>query len=258
MRLVVDVGNTESVVGLFPEGSLEIQGCWRYATPVPRTADELRLLIRSLLREEGFSPDDIRSSVVGSVVPSQTQLLRRALSALGAGAVRVLGSPEGLPIRLDVDAPGTVGPDRIANTLAAREIYGRDTIVVDLGTATTYDCITGEGVFLGGVIAPGLEAGEEWLRGHTAMLPRVAFRPPERIIGRSTEACLRSGLFYSAVDGLDGIVDRIRREWDRPEALVAATGGYAAVMADHSRTVEKVEPHLTLMGLELAGRYLGA
>jgi type III pantothenate kinase len=155
-----------------------------------------------------------------------------------------------------VDAPRTVGPDRIANTLAAAHVYRRDTIVVDLGTATTYDCITGDGVFLGGVIAPGLQAGQEWLGTHTAMLPRVELRPPERVIGRRTETCVRSGIFYSAVDALDGIVERIRQEWDRPDALVVATGGFAQIMAPHSRTVETAEPDLTLMGLELAGRHL--
>lgn len=149
-----------------------------------------------------------------------------------------------------------MGADRIANTLAAAHLFGRDTIVVDLGTATTYDCITGDGVFLGGVIAPGLQAGEEWLKGRTAKLPRVELRRPDKVIGRRTETCLQSGIFFSAVDAVDGIVNRIREEWERPDALVVATGGNAGVLAPHSRTVEEVNPHLTLVGLELAGRYM--
>lgn len=258
MRLVADVGNTETVVGLFPEASLEPAGHWRYATPVLRTPDELLLLLQSFLRSRGIDPDRVTGAVVGSVVPAQTELLGTALGELVQGDVRVLTSAEGLPIRLDVDAPRTVGADRIANTLAAAHLYERDTIVVDLGTATTYDCITGDGVFLGGVIAPGLQAGQEWLGGRTAMLPRVELRRPKRVIGRRTEACLQSGIFYSAVDAVDGIVERIRKEWERSDALVVATGGHAVVLAPHSRTVEKVEPWLTLVGLELAGRHLAA
>lgn len=254
MRLVADVGNTETVVGLFAEGSLEPEGHWRYATPLPRTSDELTLLLRSFLLAGGFEPTKVTAAVVGSVVPAQTELLRAALGVLVPGEVRILSSLDELPIRLDVDSPRTVGADRIANTLAAAHLYGRDTIVVDLGTATTYDCITADGVFLGGVIAPGLQAGQEWLGGRTAMLPRVELVRPERVIGRRTETCLQSGIFYSAVDAVDGIVKRIRDEWERPDVLVVATGGYAGVLAPHSRTVEKVEPWLTLIGLELAGR----
>lgn len=255
MRLVVDVGNTETVLGLFSAESDRPVAHWRYATPVRRTPDELVLLVRSFLLSRDIDPAGISGAVVGSVVPAQTELLRLALGELTEDRVLVLDSADGLPIRLDVDAPRTVGADRIANTLAAARLYERDTVVVDLGTATTYDCITGDGVFLGGVIAPGLQAGQEWLGGRTAMLPRVELRRPERVIGRRTETCLESGIFYSAVDAVDGIVDRIRHEWERPSALVVATGGYAGVLAEHSRTVERVEPHLTLIGLELVGRH---
>ncbi len=256
MHLVLDVGNTETVIGVFQAGSLEVSGHWRYATPVPRTADELSLLVRSFLDQKGWSPRELARAVVGSVVPHQTELLRRALASVGVEGVHVLEGAEALPIRLDVEEPRTVGADRIANTMATSHLFRRDSIVVDFGTATTYDCITADGVFGGGVIAPGLLAGEEWLGGHTAKLPRVEFRPPERVIGRRTEACLQSGLFYSAVDAVDGIVQRVREEWGRPDAFVVATGGHAPAIASHSRTVETVDPHLTLIGLELAGRHL--
>lgn len=256
MHLVVDVGNTESMMGLFRAGSLEVDGAWRYSTAVPRTADELFLLLHTLVRQGGLDPDSIERAVVGSVVPVQTDLLRRALGRIGRGRVHVVGPEVPLPIRLDVEEPRTVGADRIVNTLAAAHLFGRDTVVVDLGTATTYDCITGDGVFMGGVIAPGIQAGKDWLEGHTAKLPSVELRPPERVIGRRTEACLESGIFYGAVEAVDGIVERIRREWDRPDALVVATGGYAPVLAPHSRTVQKVDPYLTLVGLELAGRHM--
>ena len=259
MELVVDVGNTETVVGLFSPGSLEVLAECRYVTSVPRTPHELTLLIRGLLREAGYGEIEIRRSVLGSVVPSQTEALTETLGSLGGSRVIVLEGAEGLPIRLDVEElPGGVGVDRIANTLAAARLYRRDTLVVDLGTATTYDCITAEGVFCGGVIAPGLRAGEEWLAGKTARLPRVSFAPPTRVIGRRTEACLRSGVFFSAIDAMDGIVGRILREWGRPDAHVVATGGHAPTVAPHSRYVGSVNRHLTLVGLQIAGNHLMA
>ncbi len=262
-HLMVDVGNTDTVVGLFlpPGDGAEGEGSglapvatWRYASAASRTADELRLLLRAFLREAGAPP--LTRGVIGSVVPAQTHLLRQALSALVEGPVWSVTPGTDLPIHLDVEEPRSVGADRIVNTLAARHLYGRDTVVVDLGTATTYDCITAEGVFLGGVIAPGLLAGQEWLAGRTAKLPRVEFEPPPQVIGRTTEVCLKAGIFYSAVDAMDGIVRRILEEWERPEALVVGTGGLAGVLAAHSRTLARVEPWLTLTGLSLAGRYL--
>ncbi|MSR22719.1 MAG: type III pantothenate kinase [Gemmatimonadetes bacterium] len=255
-HLVVDVGNTETVVGIFRPGSLEVSGHWRYTTALPRTSDELLLLYRTFLREAGVGAEAIARVVVGSVSPVQTDLLRRTLPGLSPARLHILGGAEGLPIRLDVEEPGTVGADRIANTLAASQLYDQDTIVVDLGTAITYDCIAAGGVFLGGVIAPGILAGQEWLALRTAKLPRVELVPPNTVIGRRTETCLQSGLFFSAVDALDGIVGRIKAEWGRPEVQVVATGGHATVVAGHSRTIQRVDPYLTLVGLELAGRYL--
>jgi len=257
MHLVIDVGNTESVVGLFPPDSLEVEAHWRYATRVPRSPDELLFLFRGLMREGGRELSELSRVVVGSVVPAQSEILRRGLAGAVGGAVHFIEGPDRLPIRLDVEEPRTVGADRIANTLAAHHLYREDTVVVDLGTATTFDCIAAEGVFIGGVIAPGIQAGQEWLGGRTAKLPSVEFSRPDSVIGRRTESCLRSGLFYSAVDAIDGIVGRILEEWKRPEARVVATGGYAGLIAPYSQTVQYHDPHLTLFGLELAGRYLG-
>lgn len=258
MQLVVDVGNTETVVGVV-SGEMELKAHWRISTVVPRTADEYGYLLRGLLREAGFTPDRLVRVVLGSVVPSVTGVLEPAVHALVRdGAVVVVGPESDLPIRLDVEEPRTVGADRIVNTLAAREMFGRDTIAVDLGTATTYDCITANGVFTGGVIAPGVSAGLEWLGRRTAKLPSVGFTPPERVVGRRTETCIQSGIFFGVVDALDGMVERIRREWGRPDPLVVATGGYATLVAPHCRTVERVEPWLTLYGLALAGDRLGS
>ncbi len=255
MQIVVDVGNTESVVGL-ASGPSQLEAHWRISSLVPRTVDELTVLLRALLSGSEASVDEIEQGVVGSVVPSTTYFWKRSLQRIIGDNVVTVGPESELPIRLDVEEPKSVGADRIVNTLAARELYGCDTIAVDLGTATTFDCITAEGVFQGGVIAPGLSAGLEWLDKRTAKLPRVELEPPGVVIGRRTEVCIQSGVFYSAVDAVDGLVRRIKAEWQRPEAMVVATGGFAGVLGPHLATVDRIEPFLTLYGLAMAGRHV--
>lgn len=255
MQLVVDVGNTETVVGLV-EGRTDLKAHWRLSTPVPRTVDEYRHLLQALLGEKAATRPS--AAVVGSVVPETTAVLQPTLAALVDGPVHVVGPDSPLPVTLDVEEPLTVGADRIVNTLAARELYGRDTIAVDLGTATTFDLITAEGVFMGGVIAPGVAAGLEWLGRRTAKLPRVELIPPAATIGRRTETCIQSGVFFSAVDGVDGVVRRLITAWARPDPYVVATGGFATVVGPHCQTVAHIEPLLTLYGLAMAGEELGS
>lgn len=260
MILAIDVGNTETVVGLFREGQVPEAPlhAWRFATDPRRTSDEHAFLLRGFLdRYRSPSDEPLRRAVVASVVPSMDRVWAGACRRLNVEH-RAVDAGADLPIELDVEDPAGVGPDRIVNTLAADHLYGRDTVVVDLGTATTFDCITADGVFLGGVISPGIQAGLEWLERRTAKLPGVELRPPERVIGRRTEACIQSGVFYTAVEAMDGIVGRIRGEWGRPDALVVATGGYATVLGGHATTVDRVEPFLTLQGLALAGRYVAS
>lgn len=255
MNLVVDVGNTETVLGLMDPATTVVVDHWRLSTGISRTADEYRLLIRQLLADSGHAPEALGRAVVGSVVPQVTEVLVPALAGW-VDLVYTVDATDSLPIRLDVDEPLTVGADRIVNTLAASRLYGRDTIAVDLGTATTFDCITAAGDFIGGVIAPGIMVGLEWLGTKTAKLPRVELAPPATVIGRRTEACMQSGVFYNAIDGVDGLVRRIKDEWGKPGAFVVGTGGYASVVGPHSATIEMVEPFLTLIGLEMAGSHL--
>ena len=163
-----------------------------------------------------------------------------------------------LPIALDVDEPLTVGADRVVNALAACELYHRDTIVVDYGTATTFDCVLGEGRFIGGVIAPGLATGAENLTRRAAKLPATELVAPTHVIGRRTEDCIRSGVLFGAADATDGLVRRIKAEWPGKEVpLVVGTGGLVSHMAPLAREIERVEPHLTLFGLRSAARHLG-
>lgn len=254
MDLVFDVGNTETVVGLFDSG--ELRAHWRFGTHAQRTADEYGLLLRQFLEVEGLAASAVRSATIGSVVPAMTATLRGGCARFLGVEAAAVDARTPLPIRLDVEEPLTVGADRIVNTLAARRLFATDTIVVDLGTATTYDCITADGVFIGGVIAPGVRTAAERLTERTAKLPRVELRAPERVIGRRTESCLQSGIFFGAVDAIDGTVRRIRDEWDRPDALVVATGGLAGLIGPYCATVARVEPYLTLQGLLFAHEHL--
>ena len=254
MLIVFDVGNTETVIGLFRDS--ELADHWRVATLPERTVDELGLLVRSLLRESGFDPDDITGAAVGSVVPPLTAVLADVCERHIGPEPVILDARSDLPVRIDIDEPRTVGADRIANTIAAARLFRRDTIVVDFGTATTFDCIAADGIFVGGVISPGVQTGAETLVRRTAKLPRVDLTEPPTVIGRSTEQALRSGIFFAAVDATDGIVRRITAEWKRADPLVVATGGIAPFIASHCSTVHRIEPFLTLDGLRLAFEHL--
>lgn len=254
MYLVFDVGNTETVIGWFQDS--ELRGHWRVSTDSRRTADEYGLILVQLLSASGVGSSAVRAATIGSVVPAMTTVLRDACRRyLSVSAIDVTARTP-LPITLDVDEPLTVGADRIVNTLAARRMFGTDTVVVDLGTATTFDCITREGVFIGGVISPGVKTAASSLTDRTAKLPRVELVPPQRVIGRRTDACIQSGIFYGAVDAIDGTVTRIREEWGSNDLLVVATGGLAELIGPHCRTVQRIEPYLTLYGLEFAREHL--
>lgn len=253
MILVFDVGNTETVIGLFERATLLDH--WRVSTTTERTVDEWGLLVRALVRESGFDLDPVTACAIGSVVPPINPLLTEMCELHLGAHVLMVDARTSLPIKLAVDEPLTVGADRIANTIAAAALFRRDTIAVDFGTATTFDCIGGDGTFVGGVIAPGVITGAETLVRKTAKLPRVELQPPATVIGKRTEASLRSGIFHGAVDSIDGIVRRIKEEWRR-DALVVATGGLAPLIGPHCQTVDRIEPYLTLYGLELAHRHV--
>ena len=256
MILVFDVGNTELTIGLFNES--ELRGHWRVMTSISRTTDELGILLQSLLRARGFSPEQVSNAAIGSVVPGVTGALVEACRQyFGVNAPLVVDARASLPITLDVEEPLTVGADRLINTLAASQLYARDAIVVDMGTAITYDCITADGVFLGGVIAPGVLTSAETLTRRTSKLPSTELVVPSRVIGKRTEECIRAGVLFGAADAIDGIVGRIKATWPREGVpMVIATGGFAETMATLCRSFDRVEPHLTLQGLEIAHRLL--
>jgi type III pantothenate kinase len=251
MILVFDVGNTETTVGLF-EGEM-LRGHWRIVSAVERTADEFGVLLRGLLSLDGLSDDGIDGAAIGSVVPRLTESLVAACRALTRGPVILVDARAGLPIRLEVDEPLTVGADRLINTLAASRLFERDAIVVDMGTATTFDCITSEGVFLGGVIAPGVQTALDTLVRRTSKLPATELVVPPSVIGKRTEDCIRAGVMFGQAEAIDGLVRRIKESWPRPDPpLVIATGGLAETFRSLCREFDRVEPHLTLIGLRMA------
>ena len=251
MIVAFDVGNSEITIGTFEREDLVSH--WRLTTAAPRTADELTLLIRSIVGEEIARPGGAEGSAICSVVPAITPMLAQACEASFGAKPVMVDAHARLPIRLDVEEPFTVGADRIANTLAASRIHKRDAIVVDMGTATTYDCITADGTFLGGVIQPGIIISADTLFRRTAQLPATDIVPPQRVIARRTDECIRAGVLYGAVDSIDGIVRRIKKEWPgKAVPLVIATGGMAETIRPHSAELEFVDPFLTLKGIRLA------
>lgn len=251
MLLVADVGNTETTLGLC-QGEV-VTDHWRITTDAQRTPDEVLLVLRGLLKANNVPLEQVTASAIGSVVPGVTGALVEAAAKLTGDQPVVIDARSPLGITLAVDEPMTVGADRIINTLAASRIYRTDCIVVDLGTATTYDCITADGVFLGGVIQPGVRTSAETLFRRTSKLPATELVAPRKAIGTRTEECIRAGVVFGAADSLDGIVRRIKKDWPRDQVpKVVATGGLAAVIKPYCTEIELVEPDLTLHGLRMA------
>ena len=248
--IAVDVGNSETVVGLFSGGELATH--WRL-TSGRATADEVSLTLDALLRRAGgeaAAPGFRPGAVLCSVAPSLTLAWAEALERLaGAPPVEVnAGTVRDLPIRYHDQS--SVGADRIANAVAVRALYGTPAIVVDLGTATTFDCISDQGEYLGGVIAPGVMTSAEELFRRAARIPRVELRRPERVLGRATQESLQAGVVWGAAGQVDALVRRLTLEM-RGTPHVIATGGLAAFIAPECETINVVDGTLTLKGLRL-------
>jgi type III pantothenate kinase len=251
MLLTIDVGNTETTAGLF-DGDL-LRAHWRLTTTAARTADEMRVLLTQLVAAEGIAAASVDGVAICSVVPTATQIVVDACDFAFRVTPVVVDARSRLPITLDVDEPGTVGADRVVNTLAASSIYRRDCIIVDLGTATTYDCVSAKGSFFGGVIQPGVQTSASVLFSRTAMLPSTALATPARAIGTNTADCIRAGVVFGAADSIDGLIGRIKAEWPHPEVpYVVATGGLAETFQAFCTGFDAVDPVLTLRGLRLA------
>jgi len=244
MLLAIDVGNTQTVFGLFDGDLLTDQ--FRVGTNRTHTSDELAVMLRAFV-DLGALEGIVLCSSVPQLVQEYVAFADRwagtELLALGPGV------STGMSVRYD--DPREVGPDRIANAVAARERHGAPAVVVDFGTSTNFDVVSAAGEFAGGVLAPGIEVSMDALFAHAARLPNIPFVAPERVISQTTTAALQSGLVYGFAGQVDAIVDRIKEELGAPAAPVVATGGLADLIAPHTRTVTAVDPELTLHGLRL-------
>ncbi|MGH2674938.1 MAG: type III pantothenate kinase [Actinomycetota bacterium] len=248
MLLAIDVGNTETVVGVFREEELAWR--WRMATVPERTADELALLYGGFLQQQGLSFDrNVTGVVVSSVVPSATQALREMVRRYFRFPPVVVepGVKTGVPVL--TDNPKEVGADRIVNALAAFSRFGGPCVVVDFGTATTFDCVSEHGEYVGGAIAPGLQVAARSLFEHAARLPLVELVAPQSAIGKNTVESVQSGLIFGYAAMVDGMVERLAKELGQP--TVVATGGLAPAVIEECRVVDHHEPWLTLEGLRL-------
>ena len=243
MLLAVDVGNTQTVFGLY-EGA-ELGDRWRIATEAHRTGDELGALLGDFLDLDGL--DGI---CLSSTVPRLIREYELVAERWAHAPLLVLGPGVKTGIAIHYDDPREVGPDRIANAVAAKERFGAPVIVVDFGTSTNFDIVSPAGDYVGGVLAPGIETSMEALFARAARLIKIDYVEPPSVIGKTTEGGLQSGLVYGFAGQVDGIVNAIRRELE-VEATVVATGGLAELIAPHSSTIARVEPFLTLDGLRL-------
>jgi len=252
MLLVVDAGNTHTVLGLF-EGD-QFRGHWRIVTSNYRTSDELGLLLHMLLDHIGVSPGEITGCCVSSVVPQWNPALV-AVSRQFFGIEPLMVEPgvkTGLV--LQCDNPREVGADRIVNAVGALEEHDGPLIILDFGTATTFDAVTRRREWIGGIIVPGIQLSADALFEHCAKLPRVDIVTPRHVIGKDTVTNIRSGLTYGYADMVDGLVRRMRKEMEEPRARVIATGGLAGEIARVARSIDLVDPLLTLKGLRAVYR----
>jgi type III pantothenate kinase len=244
MLLAIDVGNTQTVFGLFEGDRLAEQ--FRIGTVRSNTSDELSVLLRAFVEL-----DALDGIVMCSSVPALVREYEAFAERWAGAELLVVGPGVATGIAIRYDDPREVGPDRIANAVAARERHGAPAVVVDFGTSTNFDIVNAAGDFAGGVLAPGVEVSMDALFARAARLPRVPFVAPERVISQTTVAALQSGLVYGFAGQVDAIVERIRDELGAADAPVVATGGLADLIAPHSRTVTAVDPELTLHGLRL-------
>lgn len=247
--LVVDVGNTNIVLGAF-EGKT-LQASWRLSTDKERTADEFGMLLIDLFQYEKLSVEMFEAAIIASVVPSIMYTLEHSIKKYLKIDPIVIGPGTKTGINVRCQNPKEVGSDKIVNAVAAFELYGGPIIIVDMGTATTFCAISSKGEYLGNVICPGIKISAEALFQKAAKLPRIDLIKPESVIGKNTILSMQSGIFYGYVGQIDYIVNRIKNEMQEESVKVIATGGLARLFAEESKTISEVNPTLTLEGLRI-------
>ena len=248
MLLTIDIGNTNIKLGIFDGDKLK--ATWSLATGIHRTSDEYGGVLLNLMERKKISPSKVTGvalcGVVPPLLPTFVELCKRYLAS--RPLVVEAGVKTGMRIRLD--NPREVGPDRVVNAVAAQHLYGKPAIIIDLGTATTFDVVSQKGDYLGGAIAPGILIATEALYTRTAALPRIRLSRPEQVIGKNTISAMQSGIVFGYVGLIEGMIERIEHELGT-KAKVVATGGQAALLAHEIPAIEVVNPDLTLIGLRL-------
>jgi type III pantothenate kinase len=248
MLIAIDVGNTQTVMGLY-DGH-DLVDSWRLSTERDRTADEYRLFFSGLLRQDGYRLEEVDGVALSSVVPTVKAAMIQVAEEMIGGPLVVIGPGVKTGMPINIDNPREVGADRVVNSVAAAARYGTPVVAVDFGTSTNLDAVDATGAYVGGAIAPGLEVSLNALISATAALRRVDLTPPRAAIGRNTIEAIQSGLLYGHAGLVDGLVDRIVAELGGGVPVVA-TGGLASTIVPHCRSVEIVDANLTLDGLRM-------
>ena len=249
MILVVDVGNTNIVLGVY-EGK-NLLNHWRMATDRDKTSDEIGMFVLSLMRHEKLEPEKIEAVVISSVVPHIMYSLEHAVRKYFKVEPLIVGPGVKTGINIKIENPREVGADKIVNAVAAYELYGGPLIIVDFGTATTFCAVSSRGEYLGSVICPGVKISADALFQRTAKLPRIELAKPECVIGRNTVTSMQAGIVYGYIGQVDYLVNRMKREMKEEGVRVIATGGLARLIAGGSETIHEINGFLTLEGLRI-------
>jgi type III pantothenate kinase len=248
MLLAIDIGNTNVTFGVFEKD--KIKTTWRVSTAIHRMPDEYAIIMLSLMERQGVNVSQISDVVICSVVPPLLIIFEEVCKRYLKKAPLIVEAGVKTGMRIDMENPREVGPDRIVNAVAAHHLYGGPVIVIDMGTATTMDVVSKDSRYLGGAIAPGIAISTEALFTRTAVLPRIELTIPKKAIGRNTVAAMQSGIVFGYVGLIEGIVFRIQAELDE-RARIVASGGFAFLIASATNVIEIVNQDLTLVGLRL-------
>lgn len=249
MILTIDVGNTNTVLGVYKEKNL--LGHWRLQTDKNKTSDELGITIINLFNYENIDHTKVQATIISSVVPPVMYSLEHAIKKYFNHTPMVVGPGIKTGINIKIDNPKELGADRIVNAVAASELYGTPAIIVDFGTATTFCAINSKGDYLGGVICPGIKISAEALYQNTAKLPKIELVKPQTVIGKNTITSMQSGIIYGYVGQVDYIVSRMKKELGEKDIKVIATGGLAKLIAGESKEINFINSLLTLEGLRI-------
>ena len=249
MILALDVGNTNITCGVFDKD--KIVGSFRITTKIPRTSDEYGMMLRNLLEQNELSSGDINDAIICSVVPNIMHSLQSALIKYFDIVPIVVEAGIRTGIRIVTPNPQQIGADRIVDAVAAYELYGGPVLVIDFGTATTYDFVDGSGAFLGGITAPGIRISAKALWEDAAKLPEIEIKKPDNVLGKETITSMQSGLVYGQIGQTEYIIDKVKEETGCTDMNVVVTGGLGRIIANETSKVDEYDPNLTLKGIYL-------